>query len=403
MRDWIVCGCALLISPTSQAVGQSLAAGVEDSLEDDYSAHFGRPQVSTGGPRSLEEARSQRRGYRLGQAGGAEADGSAAVHVVQPGDTLWSISGDYLGDHWQWPRLWSYNPEITNPHRIYPQHQVRLVPPSALAPTEQDVAAGPEQRRGTTSTRVVVIPDHALRPGMILLRDQGYLGSEALASVGEIMGAPEEHMALSLGDRSYVRFTGDQAPRAGEELAVFRQLQAWERFPAERGTLVRIVGTVTVDSFDPEARVARVTVSEALDVIERGFNVAKVERRFDLVEPKRNTRDLTAHIIASVEPRGLIGYGDVVFLDVGRDTGVEAGNRFFVVRRGDEFLEGIRGRESEVGSLADPPAYHPELMPHEVVAELRVVKVRKNTAIALVTRSDTDLAHGDTAEMRVGF
>jgi len=32
-----------------------------------------------------------------------------------------------------------------------------------------------------------------------------------------------------------------------------------------------------------------------------------------------------------------------------------------------------------------------------------VIKVRKNTTIAIVTRSDTDIFLGDTAELRPGF
>jgi hypothetical protein len=43
------------------------------------------------------------------------------------------------------------------------------------------------------------------------------------------------------------------------------------------------------------------------------------------------------------------------------------------------------------------------VLPKEVVAEMRVIKVRKNTTVALITRSDVDIAIGDTVEMRTGF
>jgi hypothetical protein len=56
-----------------------------------------------------------------------------------------------------------------------------------------------------------------------------------------------------------------------------------------------------------------------------------------------------------------------------------------------------------MGNIVPIPRYNKEDLPKEVVAELRVVKVRKRVTIALITRSDTDLFHGDTAEMRVGF
>jgi hypothetical protein len=49
------------------------------------------------------------------------------------------------------------------------------------------------------------------------------------------------------------------------------------------------------------------------------------------------------------------------------------------------------------------PEYSKEPLPKEIAAELRVLKVRKHTTIALVTRSDVDLRLGDVAEMRPGF
>ena len=50
------------------------------------------------------------------------------TYLVKEGDTLWGVAGSQLGNSYEWPRLWSYNPEITNPHWIYPDTQLRLGP-----------------------------------------------------------------------------------------------------------------------------------------------------------------------------------------------------------------------------------------------------------------------------------
>ena len=50
----------------------------------------------------------------------------AGTHSVAPGETLWELSKRYYQSSYEWPRLWSYNPEITNPHWIYPGHVLKL-------------------------------------------------------------------------------------------------------------------------------------------------------------------------------------------------------------------------------------------------------------------------------------
>lgn len=399
------------------ALLSAAAAAQDDSVESE--AHFGWSEEDTNvepevedSPASLDEAKRTHKGYRIG-AQGVHRKGEQDVHVVVEGDTLWDISNHYFSDPWHWPELWSFNPEVTNPHWIYPLDQLRLSPEglvrdaavakAAAAGGFEDRGATPGVLSGTESAPNVIVPRELMQPGAIFLRDQGYLDKDGQRTVGQVIGGNEEHMLLSPSDQVYVRFRNDQQVKAGDSYSMFRPIHDWEREEKEKGKLVRIMGTVVVRSYDRDKRVARGVVTEALEPIERGIFVAKVDRRFDLVAPKRNDANVVARIIASVHPRRLLSFDSIVFLDVGEGRGIQPGNRFFVVRRGDDWRATLKAEPLKQGNIVDVPPYDEESLPKEVIAELRVLKVRKNTTIALITRSDLDVHIGDQCEMRVGF
>lgn len=78
-------------------------------------------------------------------------------YVVVKGDTLWDIASMFLTDAWLWPDIWHVNPDIENPHLIFPGDIIILryvdgVPQLSL-------------QRGKESRTVVAQPRQQVRRG----------------------------------------------------------------------------------------------------------------------------------------------------------------------------------------------------------------------------------------------
>ena len=391
-RGFAICLCLVWLGGGASSSARAQMGPEETTSEDywldvDVPAQRSRP---AGQSASLDDARRSGQGIVLGGGRG----GTQAVperYTVRRGDTLWDITGRFYANPWLWPRVWSYNPEITNPHWIYPDDQLRLMPEG------QSVATLPET--GQTVRTVSAAPS---RSGSVLLRDQGYLDRDALRRSGIIVGSPEEHMLLSPYDEVYVQFEEGAQPRPGMQLTVFRQMDPEEREEGEEGELVRIFGTIELRSYDAERRLGRGTIVEALDPIERGYRVADMPRRLDLVQPVENAVNLQARVVAALRPHLMVGDYQVVFVNAGGEEGVRVGNRFFIVRQGDTWREDLPQGERAAGATL-PGEGDLDTYPEEIVAEGRVVNVRPHSAALIITRSTSEVVLGDRAEMRQGY
>jgi LysM domain-containing protein len=326
------------------------------------------------------------------------------THVVRRGDTLWGLCDFYFQNPYQWPRLWSYNPQLKNPHWIYPGDEVRLKEGAAT----DDKAAG----KAPLDTNKMSLVDRRRQVpnGTVFLRDQGWLRDESDDVWGNLTGSTEDKMFLSDLDEVYLTLEPGHQVRLGQELSVFRP-----RKTAAAGQIVQILGTVRIDQVDAQNHLARGKIVESLDVIERGAFVGPLERKFAMVAPNRNAVDVQAHVLASLHPNEFFGQNQVIFIDKGDAAGLKPGNRLFVVRRGDAWRRslvtpGAGYRVSADDERPMPPMENTpgarrddDKYPDEVVAELRVLSVKKDSAVCIVTQSRLEIELNDLAVARKGY
>ena len=98
------------------------------------------------------------------------ADNYPERYTVVKGDTLWDISERFLKSPWLWPEIWHANPQVTNPHLIYPGDLIGLVyidgqPRITLlkaGPENGVVKLSPKIKATPISTAIPTIPLEAI-------------------------------------------------------------------------------------------------------------------------------------------------------------------------------------------------------------------------------------------------
>ncbi len=127
------------------------------------------------------------------------------TYVVKRGDTLWDISARFLKKPWLWPEIWQANPQIQNPHLIYPGDVISLAYLDRVA-----VQQGPRQEAPLNAIPLSDIEAY--------LKDRRIVDS--FDQLPHVAGLEEDRLRGSGGHNIYVR--GLDGAQAGQRFLVVR-------------------------------------------------------------------------------------------------------------------------------------------------------------------------------------
>src|SRR5438477_368804 len=304
--------------------------------------------------------------------------GTPEEYTIQKGDTLWDLSQKFLSNPWYWPKIWSLNPSIENPHWIYPGNKLRIVPgeggSQAPAQVQAEMEPGidatalnaPDEQEplpGASPETSVTMPDTAdlevvsknsregraalstvsvsgklafSPPPVLSVRTSGLVTPEEMRGAGTLEASFEEKQMLATFDTAYARFRGEVPARPGDKLLIFRP-EGPIVDPISHRTLARqtkTVGVVRVLSL--QGTQATVQIERTFEEVERGDFVRPWIAQEKRIAPRANRADVVGKIVQSVNST-LTTYGEAheVFIDRGSADGVQEGNTFAVVRWGD--------------------------------------------------------------------
>ncbi len=151
------------------------------------------------------------------------------TYVVKRGDTLWDISSRFLKSPWLWPEIWQANPQIENPHLIYPGDLISLVyidgRPHLVVSSESKLS--PQVRRESLEEAVKPIPLADIRQ---FLERPRVLSKDEVDSAPYVVGLEESRILGAPGELAYVR--GLEGSQVGDRYMIARPTLEYTDVPA---------------------------------------------------------------------------------------------------------------------------------------------------------------------------
>ena len=354
-------------------------------------------------------------------------EGHPDTYVVKKGDTLWDIAGRFLKRPWLWPEIWQANPQIKNPHLIYPGDVISLAYLNRVA----QVTPGPRQEAPIDAIPLAqvepflknmrVVDDIESLPYVVALEEDRLRGTQGqLAYVKGLEGAqPGQRFAIVRPTVRYTRidrddccdlFLKDDLDYRGRRL-LFEGALWTNAFVAENGReplgyeLAQLTtGTVSRVPGDGVDTTTLVMDASAGREVRVGDRIVPVEAqpydlRFFPHPPKQSLEYGRARVLAIADMLTSGGPRDVVALSVGSRDGVDNGTVFSTWRVGSTEPDRVKIGFERDGTLVGRG--DKVRLPDEYAGHVMVFRTFENVSYALVmsgvrpTRVGYELKHPD--------
>ncbi|MAT94257.1 MAG: peptidoglycan-binding protein [Halioglobus sp.] len=258
------------------------------------------------------------------------------TYIVKKGDTLWGISGMYLREPWRWPELWDVNPQIDNPHLIYPGDQLYLVwvdgEPRLRLRRGRDVKLVPNMRVTPLNLAIPVIPLDQIGPW---LRANRIMGVDDLNNSAYVVAGDQENLISAPGDRVFGRGPFPDGERA---YGIYRAGQAFIDPVTEEllGYQAHDIGNAKLLSSNKQ-EVTELEVTRVTEEVRIGDRLLPMEERildatFHPRAPEQSFEE--GYMIAVDGGLSQIGEMSIVVINKGKRDGLQIGHVLAVYQSG---------------------------------------------------------------------
>ncbi|WP_303289942.1 LysM peptidoglycan-binding domain-containing protein [Marinobacter sp. SS5-14b] len=300
-------------------------------------------------------------------------------YTVVKGDTLWDISGRFLNNPWYWPEIWHVNPQVANPHLIYPGDRLALVyidgKPRITKVATGDVKLSPQIRSEAIDTPIPAIPLDAIAS---FLTDTRIVTPEELNGAPYVLEGEDGRIITGAGDKIYAR-----GEKPADRVGVFRRSKEFvdpdtgEFLGLEARSIAR--GNVAAENGDV-LTVNLTRSSEEVRIADR-LLVNEDRRLTTNFVPSSPDSKIEGKMISVDGGVNQIGQYNVVAINRGEREGLKAGNVMAVLKSGNLVRDPVTGETIE--------------LPSERAGLLMVFQVYEKMSYGLVLKATRPLSVGD--------
>ncbi|WP_142806815.1 LysM peptidoglycan-binding domain-containing protein [Stenotrophomonas maltophilia] len=331
--------------------------------------------------------------------------GHPDTYVVRKGDTLWDIAARFLQKPWLWPEIWQANPQIANPHLIYPGDVLSL---AYLDRVTMAAQPGPRQE-----APIDAIPLAQVEP---FLKQLSVVDS--IEQLPYVAGLEEERLRATSGHAVYVRLADAQVgqrwavvrptvryaqPKPTEDLTANGDVtpgsgNLWRAYSApnhRRGVLGYelsqvATGTIThVAGGKVEASTLVLDKNEGGREVRAGDRLVPIEAKpYDLQfvphVPAAGVEGVDVRVLAVTDMFTAGGPRDVIAISAGRTQGVDNGTVFSLWRPGRHVAHRMKYPNSSRSDDSLSTGAGRVSLPDEYAAHAMVFRTFDNVSYALV-------------------
>lgn len=326
-----------------------------------------------------------------------ESSSAYRTYEVKKGDTLWGISKKFIEDPYYWPDLWANNPDIQNPHFIFPGQKLRIYsgPIVVVGVEEEKLSPALEQE--------VVTPDMApVQAAPVVVAEEpvviavpagiSFISLSEQSAGGTIVDYPVARHFAGSGDTVFVRIPAETSVAVGDQLQIVKS-RADIIHPVSKkrfGFQVDQLGVLEITALGKDLHTA--VIRKSFREVERGAWLSPQRALKEEIALRRATTEMSGMVISTALHKEMQGPSEVLFVDLGEDHGLKAGNLLTLTRphKATDLVTIKNSRDAAV------------VYPEEFIGYALVVDTNPETATAVILKALGPVVIGDLVRAQTG-